>query len=301
MPWLQLKLEADKNRVEQIIQVLDECGALSVTVEDKGQHAQFQEQSDTAVFWTHNRITGLFPANADVAAIMQQIEQHTGAAPAYSADMLPDRDWELAWQAEYRPVQISTKLWICPSSSTPPQPAATNVYINPGLAFGSGTHPTTCLCLEWLAERDIVNNDVIDYGCGSGILAIAALKLGAQRAWGIDNNVRALQVSQENAVHNAVSRHYQSLTPESLPPRLQADIVLANILAQPLIELAPKLTALVRNGGNLVLSGLLESQASAVCARYARELMIEARVQCEDAQGYRWVMLAMSKLHPANK
>lgn len=287
--------------MEQIIQVLDECGALSVTVEDKGQHAQSQEQSDTAVFSTHNRITGLFPANADVAAIMQQIEQHAGAVPAYSADMLPDRDWELAWQAEYRPVQISTKLWICPSSSTPPQPAATNVYIDPGLAFGSGTRPTTRLCLEWLAERDIVNNDVIDYGCGSGILAIAALKLGAQRAWGIDNNVRALQVSQENAVHNAVSRHYQSLTPESLPPRLQADIVLANILAQPLIELAPKLTALVRNGGNLVLSGLLESQASAVCARYARELMIEARVQCEDAQGYRWVMLAMSKRHPANK
>ena len=191
MPWLQLKLEADKNRVEQIIQVLDECGALSVTVEDKGQHAQFQEQSDTAVFWTHNRITGLFPANADVAAIMQQIEQHAGAAPAYSADMLPDRDWELAWQAEYRPVQISTKLWICLSSSTPPKPAATNVYIDPGLAFGSDTHPTTRLCIEWLAERDIVNNDVIDYGCGSGILAIAALKLGARRAWGIDNVARA--------------------------------------------------------------------------------------------------------------
>ena len=157
------------------------------------------------------------------------------------------------------------------------------------------------MCLEWLAERDIVNNDVIDYGCGSGIPAIAALKLGAQRAWGIDNDARALQVSQENAVPNAVSRHYQSLAPESLPPRLQADIVLANILAQPLIELAPKLTALVRNGGNLVLSGLLESQASAVCARYARELMIEARVQREDAQGYRWVMPAMSKRHPANK
>ena len=300
MPWLQLKLEADKNRVEQITQVLDECGALSVTVEDKGQHAQFQEQSDTAVFWAHNRITGLFPANADVAGIMQQLEQHTGAAPAYSADTLPDRDWELAWQAEYRPVQISTKLWICPSSSTPPQPAVTNVYINPGLAFGSGTHSTTCLCLEWLAERDIVNNDVIDYGCGSGILAITALKLGAQCAWGIDNDARALQVSQENAVHNAVSKRYRSLTPESLPPRLQADIVLANILAQPLIELAPKLTTLIRSGGNLVLSGLLESQASAVCACYARELVIEAQVQREDA-GYRWVMLAMSKRHLGNK
>lgn len=299
MPWLQLKLEADKNRAEQIIQVLDECGALSVTVEDKGQHAQFQEQSDTVAFWTHNRITGLFPADADVAAIMQQIEQHTGASPAYSADTLPDRDWELAWQAAYRPVQISTKLWICPSSSTPPQPAATNVYLDPGLAFGSGTHPTTRLCLEWLAERDIVNNDVIDYGCGSGILAIAALKLGAQRAWGIDNDARALQISQENAVHNAVSRRYQGLAPESLPPRLQADIVLANILAQPLIGLAPKLTTLVRNGGNLVLSGLLESQASAVCACYAQELVIEAQVQREDAQGYRWVMLAMSKRHPA--
>ncbi len=191
MPWLQLKLEADENRVEQIIQVLDECGALSVPVEDKGQHAQFQEQSDIAVFWTPKRITGLFPANADVAAIMQQIGQHAGAAPAYSADMLPDRDWELAWQAEYRPVQISTKLWICPSSSTPSKPATTNVYIDPGLAFGSGTHPTTRLCLEWLAERDIGNNDVIDYGCGSGIPAIAALKLGAQRAWGIDNDARA--------------------------------------------------------------------------------------------------------------
>jgi ribosomal protein L11 methyltransferase len=299
MPWLQLKLEADKNRVEQIIQVLDECGALSVTVEDKGQHAQFQEQSDTAVFWTHNRITGLFPANADVAAIMQQIEQHTGAAPAYSVDTLPDRDWELVWQAEYRPLQISTKLWICPSSSTPPQPAATNVYIDPGLAFGSGTHPTTRLCLEWLAERDIVNNDVIDYGCGSGILAIAALKLGARRAWGIDNDARALQASQENAVHNAVAGCYQSLAPESLPPRLQADIVLANILAQPLMALAPRLTTLVRNGGHLILSGLLESQASAVCACYAQELVIQAQVQREDAQGYRWVMLAMSRRHPA--
>jgi len=105
--------------------------------------------------------------------------------------MLPDRDWELAWQAEYRPVQISTKLWICPNSSTPSKPATTNVYIDSGFAFGSDTHPTTRLCIEWLAERDIVNNDVIDYGCGSGILAIAALKLGARRAWGIDNVARA--------------------------------------------------------------------------------------------------------------
>jgi ribosomal protein L11 methyltransferase len=300
MPWLQLKLEADKHQVEPILQVLNECGALSVTVEDKGEHAQFQEQADTAVFWTHNRITGLFSANANVAVIMQQIKQHTGAALAYSTNTLPDRDWGTAWQAEYRPLQISEKLWICPSWSTPPQPTATNVYIDPGLAFGSGTHPTTGLCLEWLAERDMVNYDVIDYGCGSGILAIAALKLGAQRAWGIDNDVRALQVSQENAAHNGVSTHYQSLAPESLPARLQADVVLANILAQPLLALAPKLIALVRHGGNLILSGLLESQASAVCARYVGELVMEGQVQREDAQGYRWVMLAMSKPHPAD-
>lgn len=300
MPWLQLKLEADNKRVEQIVQALDECGALSVTVEEKGDHAQFQEQTDTTVFWKHNHIVGLFPANANVGAIMQQIEQHIGASPAYSTNTLPDRDWELAWRSEYRPVQIDRKLWICPSWSTPPQPTANNVYIDPGLAFGSGAHPTTRLCLEWLAKRDIVDTDIIDYGCGSGILAIAALKLGAQRAWGIDNDPRALQVSQENAARNAVSQHYQSLAPESVPPGLQADIVLANILAQPLIELAPRLIALVRNGGNLILSGLLVSQADAVCACYTHELAIEAQVQREDAQGYQWITLAMSKRHPAD-
>ncbi len=221
-----------------------------------------------------------------------------GMSVACQLQTLPDRDWQTVWQERFKPMRFGTNLWVCPSWCTPPQGDAINVFIDPGLAFGSGNHPSTQLCLEWLAQYTFEGESVIDYGCGSGILAIAALKLGAQCAWGVDNDPRARQVSQNNAAHNGVAERYEALPPEALPESLATDIVLANILARPLIELAPHLISLLRPGGSLVLAGLLEDQLATVSRQYARKLDLETHFYREGASGHRWTMLVGTKARP---
>jgi len=187
-------------------------------------------------------------------------------------------------------MHFGANLWVVPSWLTPPEPDAANIILDPGMAFGTGTHATTAMCLEWLAAHPPRNLEVIDYGCGSGILAIAALKLGAAHALATDTDPQALTVSHENAERNQVTGRLALYLPDALPAQASADVLLANILAGPLVQLAPRLTALVRPGGRLILSGLLASQVAEVETAYATHFVFERRVH----DG--WAMLAAQKI-----
>lgn len=268
MPWLQFKLQVDAEQAERASEALIACGAVSVSLEDAGAQPLFELAPDQSPLWADTRLVGLYPADAhaqDIAACLRVALD--AQALDYQAEVLPDQDWERAYLAYYKPLDFGD-LWVCPSWCEPPEPDAINVILDPGLAFGTGTHASTALCLDWLAGRRWHDASVIDYGCGSGILAIAALKLGARDAIGVDIDPRALVVSEENARRNDVADRYRFFLPEALPAGQFADLVLANILADPLVALAPTLIALVKPGGHLVLAGLLAEEAARVRKAY---------------------------------
>jgi ribosomal protein L11 methyltransferase len=204
---------------------------------------------------------------------------------------LANQDWERVWIDHFKPMQFGKKLWVCPTAHTPPDPDAINLMLDPGLAFGTGTHPTTALCLEVLSELDINNKHVLDYGCGSGILAIAAACLGAASVWAIDIDEQALQATIENAQRNHVYDQVITELPDGLPNDTCFDILLANILSEPLIELAPYFATLVDTKGILVLSGILAKQADAVCQAYKPWFSFDTPRQRED-----WVCLTATRL-----
>lgn len=194
---------------------------------------------------------------------------------AYKIEQIEDKDWEREWMDNFHPMQFGKRLWICPSWRPVPDESAVNVMLDPGLAFGTGTHPTTALCLQWLDGLDLANKTVIDFGCGSGILAIAALKLGAKQAIGIDIDPQAIQASRDNAERNGVSDRLSLFLAKDQPENLQADIVVANILAGPLKELATPITQLLKKNGHLGLSGILTSQAESVCQAYQHSINLD--------------------------
>ena len=179
--------------------------------------------------------------------------------PQHRIEQLEDRDWAREWLKDFKPMRFGTRLWICPTAYTPPEPDAVNLSLDPGLAFGTGTHATTALCLEWLDGHDLRDRLVVDYGCGSGILAIAAARLGAREVWAVDNDPQALVASRDNAARNGVMDRLHICLPPAFPA-LQADVLLANILAGPLVSLAQLFAACLRPGGRLVLSGILKTQ-----------------------------------------
>ena len=286
MPWLQISFAAPPEQVTPLVDALEAAGALSVTVKGDDAELRLQAGLEETALWQHNDVTALYPQHTDVGAIVQQLRaQLAGEPPTPRVDLLPDADWASAWMANYRPLQVGRNLWICPSWLTPPEPAAVNILLDPGLAFGTGDHPTTALCLEWLAEQPPRERDVIDYGCGSGILAIAALKLGARTAHAVDIDPQALRVTQENAERNNVQSRLAISPPEQLVADAQADLVIANILARSLIELAPRLSTLVRPAGQLLLTGLLREQAADVRAAY------ENRFELQELERGQWVLL----------
>lgn len=298
MPWLKFKLRADQQRAEVAAAALETCGAVSVSFEDAGEQAIFAlAAEENTPLWAHTGVMGLFPADADPDIIFACCQQYSPelAGLAHDSEIIADQDWERTWLTEFKPLHFGQELWVCPSWCPPPDPGATNVILDPGLAFGTGTHATTALCLEWLARegRNMVNQTVIDYGCGSGILAIAALKLGACKAWGVDIDARALVTSGENASVNGVLEQLALVLPDALPVTLQADIVIANILAGPLTQLAPLLTSLVKINGRLLLSGLLTEQVAEVCQAYRPSFNFAVRVRAE------WALLVGSKLFVA--
>lgn len=274
MAWLTLTVDAEADLAETLSESLLEFGALSVDVLD----AQADTRDEQPIFgepgepppalWQHNRITALYPADAPVEELLQQAAQAAGLEqiPQHQIDILEDNDWVRVTQAQFDPIRISQRLWIVPTWHTPSDPAAINIVLDPGLAFGTGSHPTTQLCLRWLDNNIRGGENVLDYGCGSGILAIAALKLGAASAIGVDIDPQAVRASHDNAIANQVEAQF--FLPDDAPKQ-QADIVVANILTNPLKMLAPLLAGSVHIGGRIALSGILDEQAKDVMEVYS--------------------------------
>ena len=275
MSWLAVSLELDASRAEQLADALLEAGALSVEIVD-AQAGTPQERpifgepgSESDTGWRINRVTALFDALADVEAAAGAALTAVGVASAQPLRISPvaEQDWVQASQAQFSPVQISSRLWIVPSWCEEPDPAAINLRLDPGLAFGTGGHPTTWQCLRWLEANLPAGASLLDYGCGSGVLAIAAKKLGAGAVVGVDIDPRAVHASRDNAKANAVE--IQVVGPDAVPPG-PYDVVVANILSNPLRLLAPLLAAFTRPGGEVVLAGILDQQAAAVAAAYSQ-------------------------------
>lgn len=286
MPWIQLILDATDRDPEQLEDALLAAGAASVTFSDAADQPIYEPDLGTTPLWSHTRITGLFDAETDMDGVLTTLEiLLAGALPPHKTEILEDRDWVRAWMDQFHPMRFGQRLWIVPSGYAAPDPNAVNILLDPGLAFGTGTHPTTALCLEWLDGAELSAADVVDYGCGSGILAVAAARLGARHVWATDIDPQALLATLDNARKNHVAERIAAVVPGDLPA-LHADVMLANILAGPLVQLAPALAALTRTGGQLVLSGILAQQADEV--RSAYQTWFE---MAEPAERESWVRL----------
>ncbi|MWP50190.1 MULTISPECIES: 50S ribosomal protein L11 methyltransferase [unclassified Gilliamella] len=279
MPWIQLRINTTNDLAEQISEQLEESGAVSVTFQDTYDTPVFEPLPGETKLWGNTDVVGLYDAQVDIDELkaILNLEQYS-----YKFEQLEDKDWEREWMDNFHPMQFGKRLWICPSWQKVPDPNAVNVMLDPGLAFGTGTHPTTALCLTWLDSLDLKDKLVIDYGCGSGILAIAALKLGAKRVIGIDIDPQAILASRDNAQRNNVSERLDLYLSKDIPNDLQADIVVANILAGPLKELEPHISKLVKPQGELGLSGILANQSQSVCIAYQGHFELDPIVEQEE-------------------
>jgi len=286
MPWLQLKCFTRPQYVDELSDWLTSHGALSVTYEDAADQPLYEPPPGETPLWQQTIVTGLYEANTDIDALTRALQQQSHLAiDGVRAEILEDKDWVREWMARYQPMQFGDALWIVPSHHTPPDPEAVNILLDPGLAFGTGTHPTTAMCLRWLAAHPPLDQIVVDYGCGSGILAIAAAKLGAKQVIAVDNDPQALLATTRNAEHNQVAATIKCLGSEP-PLQAQCDILLANILAGPLISLAARFAEIVHPGGNIVLSGILAEQAETVRHAYENWFLFQHTQQQDD-----WVLL----------
>lgn len=287
MAWTQLSFELPGFRVALAEANLEACGALSVTCLDAADEPILEPGPAETPLWGAVKLQALFPPGKDLAAVRRELDRTLGEdLRSWSQASLPERDWTRAWMDDYQPMRFGRRLWVVPHGMEPPDAAAVNVRFDPGLAFGTGTHPTTALCLEWLDGESLDGCHVIDYGCGSGILAVAALRLGANAATAIDNDPQALIAATENARRNGVA---DALTVRGVeaPPPVPADIVLANILSRVLIDLADSLIRLTRPGGRLLLSGVLSQQAEQVMAAFGEAVRFEPPAERDG-----WVRLA---------
>lgn len=270
MPWLQVRLAITPEQAETYEDALLEVGAVSVTFMDAEDQPIFEPDLGTTPLWSHTHLLALFEADTDETALIAHLQLLCGGSlPEHHVERIEDQDWERSWMDNFQPMRFGQRLWIVPSWHAAPEPDAVNLLLDPGLAFGTGTHPTTALCLEWLDGQELQGCNVLDFGCGSGILAIAALLLGAPQAVGTDIDPQALEASRDNASRNGIDpARFPVYLPADLPQQ-PADVVVANILAGPLVSLAPQITALVKDGGRLALSGILAEQAEEVRAAYA--------------------------------
>lgn len=285
MPWIQIKLNATNENAEAISDMLiEETGALSVTLLDAKDTPVFEPLPGETRLWGDNDLLALYDAEVDTPSILAQIRDSQLLADdfSYKIEQIEDKDWEREWMDNFHPMKFGERLWICPSWRDIPDPNAVNVLLDPGLAFGTGTHPTTALCLQWLDSLDLSGKTVIDFGCGSGILAIAAIKLGAAKVIGIDIDPQALQASKDNAERNGVADKIEVYLPQNQPENLVADVLVANILAGPLRELSAVIKSLIKPGGLLAMSGVLNTQAEDVATYYRDQLDIDPIIEQEE-------------------
>lgn len=270
MSWQKLILEVTADDEEQISDFLSEAGAVSVNLEAADEQEVFEPIPGTTPLWDQIRLSALFPAEQNLQELLNILATQISGnkIKSINVEQVPEQDWQQNCKDQFQPMLFAERLWVYPSWCEIPDPNKPHLLLDPGLAFGTGTHPTTALCLDWLAKNIQPEQVIIDYGCGSGILALAAIKLGAKEVWAVDNDPQALEATEENAKRNTINS-YQLFTvlPNELPA-VQVDTVIANILANPLIELAPTLSKLVKTDGNIVLSGILKNQIDSVMSVY---------------------------------
>jgi len=289
LPWLQIIFEASAEQIIQLEDALPELGAVAVTLEDNADQPLYEPPPGARPLWQNTRVIGLFETSADMDLVRELLKpQFKDGLPPSRVEILEDQNWEQAWIERFQPMPMGKRLWICPSWREPPEPEAVNVLLDPGLAFGTGTHPTTALCLKWLDAAGLEGKVLIDYGCGSGILAIAACLLGCEKVWAVDNDPQALIACKDNAEKNAVADKIHIASPEIFAQDFigRADVITANILAGPLQQLAPTLTQLLTLQGHLVLSGILNAQQNAVKQAYRAQIGFQPSTQCEE-----WIRL----------
>ncbi len=278
MSWWQLTLECTPAEIEATEDILLELGALSLTLGDAHDEPIYEPPPGETPFWSTTTLTGLFEQTRNIEDLYDDLVRRLPAHQIASIrkQQLENQHWERAFLDQFQPIAFGNSLWICPSWHQPPDPTACNIILDPGIAFGTGTHPTTALCLQFLAQHPPLGQSVLDFGCGSGILAIAAFKLGASSVRCTDIDPQALLATEENARRNAIDPADLHIT---LPEAMQTeavDYLLANILSGPLVELEPQLAALTKPGGQLVLSGILPQQAESVVQAYARDFDLDA-------------------------
>lgn len=272
--------------VDTLSDTLEELGAVSVTFTDEKDNPVLEPAPGTTPLWPHVAVTALF-TEADDALIATHAIQKSHAHTLISNDKLEDQDWERSWMDNYHPLQFG-RFWVCPSWLTPPDPTAINLILDPGLAFGTGTHPTTALCLNWLGHAAIEGIDVLDYGCGSGILALAACKLGAAHVYAVDIDEQALTATHNNAKTNDIGHDRLSV---SLAKEIEtkADVLIANILLEPLLALKETFKTLLKPKGQLVVSGILNEQATILMHAYEQDFTL---TQSNTQEG--WSLLALT-------
>ncbi len=273
MQWIQLIADTHGHLTESLEQALLHVGAMSVTQEDAADQPLFEPELGTTPLWGLVRTTGLFAAEVDTNKIEHHLKTMMPEMLQYKFEILEDKDWVRESMSYFKPMLFGKRLWICPSWHTSPEPDATNIMLDPGLAFGTGSHPTTELCLEWLDSATLKDKTLIDFGCGSGVLAIAAALLGCENVIGLDIDPQALQATNDNAIKNNISDKITIDYPNQFDEQ-PADIVIANILSGPLIQLAPQLTRLVKPSGTIILSGILEEQIDQIIDTYSHNFTI---------------------------
>lgn len=290
MSWQRLVLGCSQQAAENLSDLLSDLGALSVTIEpldgDDADNPVFGEPGSPHFnLWTHCQIDVLLPLSVDTKAFTKEVSNHfQHDVVVKSEGIVDDQDWVRLTQSQFEPISVTPDLWIVPTWHTPPNPQAINLRIDPGQAFGTGSHPTTLLCLQWLTRQSLQHQRILDYGCGSGILTLAASLLGAPHPVGVDLDPVAVVTARENSLRNGVDLHFYE--PDQLPDEHRFDGIIANILTNPLIMLAPLLIQRLRPGGWLTLSGILESQIALVQSAYAPQCPLTVVGQSEG-----WVCL----------
>ena len=286
--WQQLKIQLHSEDASYFEQILFDSDAISISYLDAEDQPVFQEEPGSTPLWDNTFLLCLFNTKTDLGSLLNKLRCNTKVLnnKSLNIELIEDQDWERSWMKDFEPIQFGEKLWICPSWLSPPEPNAVNIKLDPGLAFGTGNHATTSLCLRWLDLADVRGSEVIDYGCGSGVLSIASALLGAVKVHSVDNDPQAISATIDNSRRNKVPGDVlTTYLPEAVPP-VHADILIANILERPLIDLSEKFAELVKKGGYIALSGLLEEQIPSLLSCYDRWFDMEAP-QVE--QG--WVLL----------
>ncbi len=293
MAWLQLRVLS--RYPEFVDEILQAQGASAVSFIDAEDDPVLEPAPGETPLWRNTVALGLFEAHRDAAPVFAALREQLpdGASIEVATELVEDQDWVRVWLRDCPPLKFGDRLWVCPHEKRVDEPGTVTLLLDPGLAFGTGTHPSTALCLDWLATHQIENWRVLDYGCGSGILAIAALKLGAAQATAYDIDPQAIQATRDNAIANGVSDVLRTIEPQDAVTPFPADLVLANILARPLIELAPLLASSTRPDGWIVLAGLLDRQADEVRAAYQPWFDFEPDVSREG-----WTRLAGRRRQP---